>query len=94
MKLQKSKSLLTTILTSIIIISIFIGIFLIVLHIQNKHYVKIINAKIITIPVRYNVAKFELTFLIPILARIVVMDVKNAASKAKIIHIIPPIINN
>ena len=46
MKLQKSKSLLTTILTSIIIISIFIGIFLIVLHIQNKHYIKIINAKI------------------------------------------------
>lgn len=46
MKLQKSKSLLTTILTSIIIISIFIGIFLIVLHIQNKHYTKIINAKI------------------------------------------------
>ena len=46
MKLQKSKSLLTTILTSIIIISIFIGIFLIVLHTQNKHYIKIINAKI------------------------------------------------
>ena len=46
MKLRKNKSLLTTILTSIIIISIFVGIFLIVLHTQNKHYTKIINAKI------------------------------------------------
>ena len=45
MKLRKNKSLLTTILTSIIIISIFVGIFLIVLHTQNKHYTKIINAK-------------------------------------------------
>lgn len=46
MKLQKSKSLRTAILTGLIIIFIFAGMFLIVLQIQNKHYTKIINDKI------------------------------------------------
>ena len=46
MKLQKSKSLRTAILTGLIIIFIFAGIFLIVLQIQNKHYTKIMNDKI------------------------------------------------
>lgn len=42
--------------------------------------------QIITIPVRYIVAKFELTFLIPILAKIVVNDVATAATNANISH--------
>lgn len=46
MKLQKSKSLRTAILTGLILIFIFAGIFLIVLKIQNKHYTKIMNDKI------------------------------------------------
>ena len=46
MKLQKSKSLCTAILTGLILIFIFAGIFLIVLKIQNKHYTKIMNDKI------------------------------------------------
>ena len=47
----------------------------------------IITAKIITTPVRKNVAKFELTFFIPTLANIVVRDVKSAPIKAITIHI-------
>ena len=48
----------------------------------------IINAHTVTTKVLYAVAKFEFTSLIPIFAKIVVIDVKKAASKANISQVI------
>ena len=45
-----------------------------------------ISAHTITIPVRKKVAKSEFTFLMPIFAKIVVSDVANAPTKARINH--------
>lgn len=45
-----------------------------------------IMQQIITIPVRKKVAKLELTFFIPILAKIVVSDVNKAARRASTNH--------